>query len=81
MLYVLQVNNIVVLSNKFQNNIGPSFLETYRRLVNPNLLYVAINLVGKKSGFGSQWGCGTEERENDIYLTGFSDQMLRCTIL
>ncbi|PVD30085.1 hypothetical protein C0Q70_09346 [Pomacea canaliculata] len=75
----IQVDNIVVLGF----DLNPSavvgtmigdFLRPYRRLVNPNLLYVSICTSGSGCKFDTDI---TPEHENDIYISGFSDAILR----
>lgn len=50
------------------------FLKKYRHLVNPNLLFVSVDLSGRSSGVSSTI---RPEHENDIFLSGYSDQILR----
>ena len=50
------------------------FLKKYRHLVNPNLLFVSVDLSGQSSGISSTI---KPEHENDIFLAGYSDQILR----
>ena len=50
------------------------FLRKYRHLVNPNLLFVSVDLSGRSSGVSSTI---KPEHENDIFLAGYSDQILR----
>ncbi|XP_077996822.1 telomerase protein component 1-like [Glandiceps talaboti] len=74
-----QIDNLIVLSDgmnmceQTENQAIMDFLEKYRHLVNPNLLFVNVDLSGAKTGF-------TEEKSsshpNDIYIAGYSDQIL-----
>ena len=73
------VDNLVVLTDamKLDDSQGQEmmdFLRKYRRLVNPNLLFVSVDLSGRSSGLS---GTIKPEHENDIYLAGYSDQILR----
>ena len=73
------VDNIVVLTDtmKLDNQEGKvmmDFLKKYRHLVNPNLLFVSVDLSGRSSGLSSTI---TPEHPNDIFLAGYSDQILR----
>ena len=67
-----------------------SFLVKYRRLVNPNLLFVKVDLSGastkmklgsSESPLDSNYGDGNEdvlfEHPNDICIAGFSEQLLQ----
>ena len=74
-----QVDNIVLLTDtmKLDDSQGRQmmeFLEKYRHLVNPDLLFVSVDLSGCSSGIS---GTIKPEHENDIYLAGYSDQILR----
>ena len=51
----MQIDNIIVLSDGIilEGRDGPevtSFLDKYRRLVNPNLLLVSVDLGGSSAG-------------------------------
>ena len=51
MLFVLQIDNILVLSDGGdEGDVLGAFLAKYRRLVNPNLLFVNVDLSGAKCG-------------------------------
>lgn len=72
-------DNLVVLTDTVKQNSTEgqyvaSFLKKYRRLVNPRLLFVNVDLSGKSAGFATS---AQPEHENDIYLAGYSDQILR----
>lgn len=74
-----QVDNIVLLSDTMklddeQGRMMMDFLQKYRHLVNPNLLFVSVDLSGSKSGVSSTIQA---QHPNDIYLAGYSDQILR----
>ena len=74
-----QVDNVVLLTDtmKLDDNQGKKmmdFLRKYRHLVNPELLFVSVDLGGASSGVSSTI---TPEHPNDIYLAGYSDQILR----
>ena len=73
------VDNIVLLTDamKLDDQQGRSmmdFLQKYRHLVNPDLLFVSVDLSGRSSGISSTI---LPEHPNDIYLAGYSDQILR----
>lgn len=73
------VDNIVLLTDTMRLDDGQGqemmdYLKKYRHLVNPNLLFVSVDLSGRSSGVS---GTITPEHENDIYLAGYSDQILR----
>ncbi len=74
-----QVDNIVLLTDTMklhdqQGRCMMDFLQKYRHLVNPNLLFVSVDLSGSSSGISSTI---QPEHPNDIYLAGYSDQILR----
>lgn len=73
------VDNIVLLTDTMklddaQGKEMMDYLKKYRHLINPNLLFVSVDLSGRSSGVS---GTITPEHENDIYLAGYSDQILR----
>lgn len=73
------MDNLVLLTDamKLDDQQGRNtmdFLGKYRQLVNPNLLFVSVDLSGRSSGVSSTI---KPEHENDIYLAGYSDQILR----
>lgn len=73
------VDNIVLLTDtmKLDDSQGQEmmdFLRKYRHLINPNLLFVSVDLSGRSRGIS---GTIKPEHENDIYLAGYSDQILR----
>ena len=73
------VDNLMVLTDTMnltdpQGKEMLDFLKKYRHLVNPNLLFVSIDLSGRSSGVSSTI---KPEHENDIFLAGYSDQILR----
>ena len=73
------VDNLVLLTDamKLDDTQGQEmmdFLRKYRHLVNPGLLFVSVDLGGRSSGLSSTI---RPEHENDIYLAGYSDQILR----
>ncbi|EDV28934.1 uncharacterized protein TRIADDRAFT_52303 [Trichoplax adhaerens] len=74
----IQLDNLILLSNGSSevpnHSVMNSFLTKYRRVVNPNLLYVNVNLSGKVTGFDRNKKLS---HENDVYVTGFSDQILK----
>ncbi|XP_076330930.1 telomerase protein component 1-like [Tachypleus tridentatus] len=72
------LDNIIFLTNgeHFEITSGhkviQKFLYRYRHLVNPDLLYVQVDLTG------SSHSCLTPSaHQNDVYISGFSDQLLR----
>jgi telomerase protein component 1 len=74
-----QVDNIVLLTDamKLDDQQGSkmmNFLKKYRHFVNPDLLFVSVDLGKPTSGVSSTI---TPEHPNDIYLAGYSDQILR----
>ena len=74
-----QVDNIVLLSDTMklddeQGRTMMDFLRKYRHLVNPNLLFVSVDLSAGKTGVSSTI---KPQHPNDIYLAGYSDQILR----
>ena len=74
-----QLDNIVVLTDemKLDDQQGQDvidFLSKYRHLVNPNLLFVSVDLSSKTRGVNSTI---KPSHPNDIYLAGYSDQILR----
>lgn len=74
-----QVDNVILLSDTMkldddQGKMMMDFLQKYRHLVNPNLLFVSVDLSGGKSGVSSTIQA---QHPNDIYLAGYSDQILR----
>ena len=73
------VDNLMVLTDTMnladpQGKEMLDFLKKYRHLVNPNLLFVSVDLSGRSSGVSSTI---KPEHENDIFLAGYSDQILR----
>ena len=73
------VDNIVLLTDAMklddpQGREMMDFLQKYRHLVNSNLLFVSVDLSGRSSGIS---GTIKPEHKNDIYLAGYSDQILR----
>eukprot|EP00058_Branchiostoma_floridae_P011084 XP_002596572.1 hypothetical protein BRAFLDRAFT_128562 [Branchiostoma floridae] len=73
----VQLDNLLVLWNGKYNNASlnvklNNFLEKYRRYVNPNLLFVTVDLSGRSCGIVDQ-----ETHPNDIHIAGYSDQILR----
>ena len=73
------VDNIVLLTDAMklddaQGREMMDFLQKYRHLVNPDLLFVSVDLSGRSSGIS---GTIRPEHKNDVYLAGYSDQILR----
>ena len=73
------IDNLVLLTDamKLDDKQGRGmmdFLKKYRHLVNPNLLFVSVDLSGKSSGVNSTI---KPEHKNDIYLAGYSEQILQ----
>ncbi len=54
-----------------QGEIITSFRTRYRQLVNPNMLFVGVDLRGNSCDMRST------QNENDVRIAGFSDQILR----
>lgn len=76
-----RVDNFLVLSHHVINPAGgggsntrlANLLNKYRQEVNPDLLFVSVDLSGSgKAAIGQD-----EKHSNDIQITGFSDQILR----
>ena len=73
------VDNLVVLTDAMklddvQGQQMMDFLHKYRHLVNPDLLFVSVDLSGCSSGVSDTI---QPEHRNDVYLAGYSDQILR----
>ena len=73
------VDNLVLLTDQMnlESRDGKgmlNFLNKYRQLVNPNLLFVSIDLCSRTIGVSSTI---TPQHENNIHLAGYSDQILR----
>lgn len=70
------VDNIVIFTdnNDYQIREMRDFLKKYRHLVNPELLFVSVDLSTARSGLSDAI---KPEHPNDIYLAGYSDQILR----
>ena len=73
------VDNFVVLTDQMSMDTREgkgllNFLSKYRNTVNPNLLFVSIDLSARNVGVS---GTITPQHENDIHLSGYSDQLLR----
>ena len=73
------IDNLVLLTDTMklddeQGELMLNFLNKYRHLVNPNLLFVSVDLSGRASGLSSTI---KPQHENDIHLAGYSDQILR----
>ena len=54
-LFLFQIDNLIILSDgmnmaDFEGKTVTRFLDIYRRLVNPNLLFVSVDLSGAQSG-------------------------------
>ncbi|XP_033107315.1 telomerase protein component 1-like [Anneissia japonica] len=74
----IQLDNLVILSDglKMESDQGQmvgTFLKKYRKIVNPNLLFVNVDLSSKSSGLADL----KPENPNDIFIAGYSDQILR----
>lgn len=74
----VQIDNLLVLSGggrmNEQRGVLASYLDVYRHLVNSDLLYVNVSFAGRTCGFASDI---KPEHDNNIYISGFSDQILR----
>ncbi len=75
----VELDNIVVLTDELkmgdqQGRDMIDFLSKYRHLVNPNLLFVSVDLSSRMRGVNSTI---KPNHPNDIYLAGYSDQILR----
>jgi len=79
-LHKRRVDNLLVLSHHVINPTDgtansrlANLLNKYRQEVNPDLLFVSVDLSGSgRSAIGSD-----EKHPHDIQITGFSDQILR----
>ncbi|XP_030829174.1 telomerase protein component 1 [Strongylocentrotus purpuratus] len=72
-----ELDNLVILSNSAMQEgkeaeMIKGFLTKYRRVVNENLLYVSVDLSGGRCSLSA-----TPSHPNDIYIAGYSDQILR----
>jgi len=77
-----RVDNLLVLSHQPLNPSKPggddsvnklaNLLAKYRGEVNPDLLFVSVDLSGSRAAIS-----GDEKHPNDIMIAGFSDQILR----
>ncbi|XP_074640264.1 telomerase protein component 1-like isoform X2 [Tubulanus polymorphus] len=69
-----QIDNLIMLTydddDQRNREIVKNFLVNYRHMVNPNLLYVNVDLTGGRTQRESK-------HPNDVYISGFSDQILR----
>ncbi|KAK3603040.1 hypothetical protein CHS0354_037788 [Potamilus streckersoni] len=73
-----QIDNLLLMTGgsdtEDQQQVMVSFLVRYREIVNPGLLYVNVSFAGKGCGFSTSI---KPEHDNNIYISGFSDQILR----
>ncbi|XP_012935535.1 telomerase protein component 1 [Aplysia californica] len=75
----VQVDNLLVFGEDYypdcdEGRVLVDFLKNYRHLVNPNLLFVAVTFSSPRAGFTSDI---QPEHDNDIYISGYSDAILR----
>ena len=67
--------------NESQFKLVDNFLNKYRRFVNPNLLFVNVDLSGASAKVRLESPDQDEEHmfahANDIYIAGFSEQLLQ----
>ena len=75
----VQVDNLILLTNEMnmESHDGKgviNFLEKYRHIVNPNLLFVSIDLSGRSVGVASTV---SPSHPNNIHLSGYSDKILQ----
>ncbi|XP_011406078.1 PREDICTED: telomerase protein component 1-like [Amphimedon queenslandica] len=75
----VQVDNLILLTNEMnmESHDGKgvlNFLEKYRHVVNPNLLFVSIDLSGRSVGVASTV---SPSHPNNIHLSGYSDKILQ----
>lgn len=77
-----KIDNLLILSHQLVKTEGQddsshmtarNLLHKYRQEVNPDLLFVSVDLSGK----GNTVNDGTETHPNDVMITGFSDSILR----
>ena len=75
----VQVDNLILLTNEMNMDSHDgkgmlNFLEKYRHVVNPNLLFVSIDLSGRSVGVASTV---SPSHPNNIHLSGYSDKILQ----
>lgn len=75
----VEVDNLVILTDTMNLTTEDGkgflkFLSKYRHMVNPNLLFVSVDLSSRNVGVSSTI---TPCHENNIHLAGYSDQILR----
>lgn len=77
-----KIDNLLILSHQLvktgedggsSHHTARNLLHKYRQEVNPDLLFVSVDLSGK----GNTINDGTENHPNDVMITGFSDSILR----
>ena len=73
-----KIDNLIVLSHTLSSPSSDAtlsnLLNKYRREVNPDLLFVSVDLSGRGV---SVMGQDDQRHPNDILITGFSDSILR----
>ncbi|KYQ91006.1 WD40 repeat-containing protein [Tieghemostelium lacteum] len=71
-----RMDNLLVLNDSVleidNSSINKNILTKYRQDINPDLLYVSIDLSGKSSNIPKD-----NQHENDVYISGFSDSILK----
>ncbi|XP_075239383.1 telomerase protein component 1-like [Convolutriloba macropyga] len=81
-----KIDNLVILTREDEDNesqfkLVDNFLNKYRRFVNPNLLFVNVDLSGASAKVRLESPDQDEEHmfahANDIYIAGFSEQLLQ----
>ncbi|XP_059178831.1 telomerase protein component 1-like [Physella acuta] len=77
----VQVDNILIFGEDFDPGTDSSraifmrnFLNHYRLIVNPNVLYVSVTFASHSVGFIDP---GFQVHVNDVYISGYSDSILR----
>ncbi|CAM1331705.1 Uncharacterised protein g10655 [Pycnogonum litorale] len=78
-LSFMKVDNIVLLGGSpscAENSFVRTFLDNYRKTVNPHLLFVRVDVTGQNLS-GCNASTMQENHVNDVYLSGFNDQVLR----
>ncbi|KAL5022413.1 hypothetical protein ScPMuIL_001568 [Solemya velum] len=82
----VQVDNLLFLGSwervehaaeKAKKAFFSDFLKKYRQTVNQNMLFVSVDFSGAKPGGTGFSEMTVPEHDNDIYISGYSDQILR----
>lgn len=81
MLLHQKLDNVIYVKSSFIDDNGDkkfmsSFLHKYRQLVNPDLLYIEVDL-SVDVNWPQEFPAVFEEDKNNIYLTGFSEHIFK----